>query len=83
MSVSCEYCVLSGTGLCDKLNTRPEDSYRQWCVDVCDLEKVTLVNEDEGQHALRFYHAKRERNKTANIAKDNKLLRAFPTSKAV
>ena len=28
MSVCCEYCVLSGRGLCDELITRPEDSYR-------------------------------------------------------
>jgi len=30
--------VLSGRGLCDELNTRPEESYRLWCVVVCDLE---------------------------------------------
>jgi len=30
--------VLSGRGLCDELITRPEDSYRLWCVVVCDLE---------------------------------------------
>jgi len=30
--------VLSGRGLCDELITRPEDSYRMWCVVVCDLE---------------------------------------------
>jgi len=28
--------VLSGRGLCDELITRPEESYRQWCVVVCD-----------------------------------------------
>ena len=33
-----EYCVLSGRGLCDELITRPEESYRLWCVVVCDLE---------------------------------------------
>jgi hypothetical protein len=32
MSVSCECCVLSGRGLCDGLVTRPEESYRVWCV---------------------------------------------------
>jgi len=31
-------CVLSGRGLCDELITRPEESYRLWCVVVCDLE---------------------------------------------
>jgi len=38
MSVCCECCVLSGRGLCDELITRPEESYRLWCVVVCDLE---------------------------------------------
>jgi len=37
MFVCCECCVLSGRGLCDELITRPEESYRLWCV-VCDLE---------------------------------------------
>jgi hypothetical protein len=30
--------VLSGRGLCDELITRPEESYRPWCVVVCDIE---------------------------------------------
>jgi hypothetical protein len=30
--------VSSGRGLCDELITRPEESYRLWCVVVCDLE---------------------------------------------
>ena len=38
MSVSCDCCALSGRGLCDELITRPEESYRLWCVVVCDLE---------------------------------------------
>jgi len=29
---------LSDRGLCDELITRPEESYRLWCVVVCDLE---------------------------------------------
>ena len=36
--VCCECLVLSGRGLCDELITRPEESYRLWCVVVCDLE---------------------------------------------
>ena len=36
--VCCECRVLSGRGLCDELITRPEESYRLWCVIVCDLE---------------------------------------------
>jgi hypothetical protein len=38
MFVCCECCVLSGRGLCDKLATRPEKSYRLWCVLVCFIE---------------------------------------------
>ena len=36
--------MLSGRGLCDGLIARPEESYRLWCVVVCDLEN--LKNED-------------------------------------
>jgi len=42
MFVCCEYCVLSGRGLCDELITRPEESCRLWCVVVCDLETSRL-----------------------------------------
>jgi hypothetical protein len=38
MSVCCECCVLSGRGLCNELITHPGESYRLWCVVVCDLE---------------------------------------------
>ena len=38
MFFCCLFCVLSGRGLCDKLITRPEESYRMWRVVVCDLE---------------------------------------------
>ena len=38
MFVCGECCVLSGRGLCDELITSPEESYRLWCVVVCDLE---------------------------------------------
>jgi len=31
-------CALSGRGLCNELITRPEESYRLWGVNVCDLE---------------------------------------------
>ena len=36
--VCCECPVLSGRSLCDELITRPVESYRLWCVVVCDLE---------------------------------------------
>ena len=32
ISIWCECCVLSGRGLCDGLISRPEESYRVWCV---------------------------------------------------
>ena len=38
MSLCCECCVFSGRGLCDALISRREESYRLWCVVVCDLE---------------------------------------------
>jgi hypothetical protein len=40
MFVCCEWCELSGRGLCDELITCPEESYRLWCVVVCDLENL-------------------------------------------
>jgi len=46
MFVCSDCCVLSGRGLCDELITRPDESYRLWCVVVCDLEKKNLKNED-------------------------------------
>jgi len=43
-------CVSSGRGLCDELITRPEESYRLWCVTVCDLETTKiLVNDEEAK----------------------------------
>ena len=53
--------MLSGRGLCDEPITRPEESYRLWCVVVCDLEKTYLVNEEEGQGPLVGYSAKEEK----------------------
>ena len=38
MSVSYDCCVSSDRGLCVRLITRQEESYRPWCVVVCDLE---------------------------------------------
>jgi len=34
--------VLSGRGLFDELTTRPEQSYRQWLVVVCNLETTRI-----------------------------------------
>ena len=44
MFVCCECYVLSDRGRCDEMITRPEESYREWCVVVCDLEN--LMNEE-------------------------------------
>ena len=35
--------MLSGRGLCHELITRPEASYRLWCVAVCDLETSRMA----------------------------------------
>ena len=48
MEVCCECCVLSGRGLCDVLITHSDESYRLWCVVMCDLE--TVVNEEALAH---------------------------------
>jgi hypothetical protein len=42
MFVCCECCVLSGRGLCDELITRLEESYRLWCVVMCDIETSSI-----------------------------------------
>jgi hypothetical protein len=42
INVCRECCVWSGRGLCDELITRPEESYRLWCVVVCDLETSVM-----------------------------------------
>jgi len=38
MFVCCECFVLPGRGLCEGLITRPEKSYRLWCVVLCGPE---------------------------------------------
>jgi len=49
--------VLSGRGLCDELITRPEESYRLWCVIVRDLEN--LKNEEATTHVGSQRHKKK------------------------
>jgi hypothetical protein len=41
--ICCECCVLSGRGLCDELITCPEESYRLWCVVLCNLETSRML----------------------------------------
>jgi len=54
--------VLSGRGLCEELITRPEESYRLWCVVVCDLEK--LKNEEAVTSVGSQRHSKKKKYKT-------------------
>ena len=47
----CPLWVLSGRGHCDELITRPEESYRLWCVLACDfgtsrMRWLKLIEED-------------------------------------
>ena len=59
MFVCCECCVLSGRGLCDGLITRPEESYRLWCVSECDLENF----KEWGGHSSRFGCKRHKKNR--------------------
>ena len=71
MSVCCECRVLSGRGLCDGLITRPEESYRLWCVVVCDLETSWMRRPwTTGGGGL-------SRQKTKQIIVQNKMKGAF------
>ena len=46
--VCCECRVLSGRGLCDELITRPEESYRLWCV-------VVLSRNIKNKYSIYIY----------------------------
>jgi hypothetical protein len=59
MFVCCECCVLSGRGLCDELISRPEESYRLWCV-VYDLEN--LKNEEAMTSVGSQLHSKKKKS---------------------
>ena len=65
MFVCCECCVWSGRGLCDELITRPEESYRLWCVVVCDLEN--LKNEEAMTRVGSQRHSKTKKNRKNGI----------------
>jgi hypothetical protein len=49
--------VLSGRGLCDEVITRPEESYRLWCVVECGLEN--LKNEGAMTRVGSQHHKKK------------------------
>jgi hypothetical protein len=62
MSVCCECCVLSGTGLWDELITRPGESYRVWCVWVWSW----ILDREEALAYWGFCAKKKERPVTDN-----------------
>jgi hypothetical protein len=76
MFVCCECCVLSGRGLWDELITRPEESYRLWCVVVCDLETSRMrwpwpaLGRSTTDKKIRFYN----KYNTFNIVKASDLI---------
>jgi len=47
---------VSGRGLCDKLITRPEKSYRLWCVVVC-CWLIYLIKTIHGMSNIKFKSA--------------------------
>jgi hypothetical protein len=63
MSVSYECCMLSGRGLCHGPILRPKESYRLWCVIVCDFETSRMrqpwllrQSEREREKANHLHH---------------------------
>jgi hypothetical protein len=62
LSVVSVVCVVRG--LCDELITHPEESYRLWCVVVCDLEN--LKNEEVMTRVGSQRHSKNKRQKNKN-----------------
>jgi len=60
-----ECCVLLGRGLCDELITRPEESYRLWCVVVCDLETSRMkrvVAPKTNKHSLNLHNTSKRKS---------------------
>jgi hypothetical protein len=56
--------MLTGRGLCNELITRPEESYRLWCVVVCDLEYLKNEEAMTRVGSQRHRGKERERNTT-------------------
>ena len=87
MFVCCECRVLSGRGLCDELITCPEESYRLWCVVVCDLETSRIgAPYIYGISCLRvnlilYYISSNLQHKKANILVLRKVLRSYSISR--
>ena len=64
--VCCECYVLSGRGLCDELITRSEESYRLWCVVVCDLETSSRMRRPWPTWGLQRHKKNKEIVSTAH-----------------
>jgi len=62
MIVCCECCVLSGRGLCDERITCPEESYRLWCVVVCDQETTKILVNEEAKRPTRGLWRQKKKN---------------------
>ena len=65
--------MLSGRGLCDELITRPEESYRLWCVVVCDLEN--LKNEEAMTRVESQRHLKKRVESVYSVVRTDALYR--------
>ena len=61
-------CVLPGRGLCDRLITRPEESYKLWRVVVCDQEtsNTRRLNTATGQWKIQPQWAVTPRKQITN-----------------
>jgi len=68
MDVCVEFYVLSGRGLCDWLITRTEESYRLWCVVVCDPE-ISRMGEAVARVGPQHHRGKKYFVSTADINK--------------
>jgi hypothetical protein len=63
MFVCCECCVFSGRCLRGELITCPEESYRQWCVVMCDIE---ISRMRRSWPVLRWVAAPQQKKNTPN-----------------
>jgi len=63
MFVSCECCMLSDRGLCIGMITRPEESYRVWCVWVWSW---SLENEEALAHWGLLHYWRERKGETSN-----------------
>ena len=79
MFVCCECYVLPSRGLCDELITHPEESYRLWCVVVCDLETSRMRRP---RPVLRHSAKERKEEKKIVNAQNKKILMEETTSTA-